>query len=141
MYFLICILIYTLGVILSIAFHVLNDGIDSMDKWNYEKEFIVNYGGVEKDFSSGTRILWASIFWFIYVPVKLFYVIILIPIYMIKKIFLKFLELLFNTNKNIKSKVLDETKTKQFIQKESKDYRSPPKLVEVCSKCNRKYNV
>ena len=140
MFFIICLLIYMLGVILSIAFHVLNDGIDSFDKWNYEEELTGHFGERDKTISSGSRILWASIFWFIYVPVMLSYNIILIPVYIVRKLSIKFLVLLFNANVKIKTKLLVDKKAKQFIQKESKNYRTPSELSEVCTECHRELN-
>jgi hypothetical protein len=131
---------YILGVIVSVAFHVLNDGIDSFDKWNYQEDIRGHFGERDKTISPGSRILWASIFWFIYVPVMLSYSIILIPIYIVKKLSVKFLVLLFNTNVKIKTKLSVKTKAKQFIQKESKDYRTPSELCEVCTECHRELN-
>ena len=108
MNFIIYLLIYVLVVILSIAAHVLYEGIDSFDKWNREQDYIDDYGFKDKTISLRTEILCASVFWFIYIPMKLFYLVIATIVcifkYIFEKLLTKFLIVLFNINKKINSK-------------------------------------
>lgn len=49
----------------------------------------------------------------------------------------KFLDKVFSFNKE----KLKANKNTCYLQLESKDYRSPSELVEVCVTCHRKYDV